>query len=103
MARGAALVVRFSSLGDVLLAAHLPAFLRDADPGRRVLFATKERYAAILRGHPDVARFFLLEDRSSDPAAPAPFGLLGGLGLLATGLRREGVDEVYDLHQNLRS
>ncbi|HET7497266.1 MAG TPA: glycosyltransferase family 9 protein [Candidatus Eisenbacteria bacterium] len=103
MARGAALVVRFSSLGDVLLAAHLPSFLRDADTGRRVLFATKERYAPILRGHPDVARFFLLEDGSSDPAAPAPFGLLGGLGLLASGLRREGIDEVYDLHQNLRS
>lgn len=103
MARGTALVVRFSSLGDVLLAAHLPAFLRDAEPGRRVLFATKERYAPILRGHPDVARFFLLEDGTADPAAPAPFGLAGGLGLLGSGLRREGIEEVYDLHQNLRS
>jgi heptosyltransferase-2 len=103
MARGAALVVRFSSLGDVVLAAHLPAFLRDAEPGRRVLFAVKERFASILRGHPDVARFFLLEDGSSDPAAPAPFGLTGGLGLLASALRREGIEEVFDLHQNLRS
>jgi len=103
MAVGTALVVRFSSLGDVLLAAHLPAFLRDADPGRRVLFATKECYAPVLRGHPDVARFFLLEDGSSDPAAPAPFGLTGPLGLLASGLEREGLDTVVDLHQNLRS
>jgi heptosyltransferase-2 len=105
MARGAALVVRFSSLGDVLLAAHLPAFLHDAgrDEERRVLFAVKERFAPILRGHPDVARFFLLEDGSADPAAPAPFGLTGGLGLLASALRREGIEEVFDLHQNLRS
>lgn len=105
MARGAALVVRFSSLGDVLLAAHLPAFLHDAggDRERRILFLVKERYAPILRGHPDVARFFLLEDGSADPAAPAPFGLTGGLGLLAAALRREGIDEVFDLHQNLRS
>lgn len=103
MAVGAALVVRFSSLGDVLLAAHLPSFLRDAGASRRVLFATKERHASILRGHPDVDRFFLLEDGTSDPAAPAAFGLTGPLGLLASGLRREGVETVYDLHQNLRS
>ena len=101
-------MIRFSSLGDVLLAAHLPAFLRDADARagrepRRVLFATKERFAAVLRGHPDVARFFLLEDRSSDPASPAPFGVTGGRGVLASALLREGVDEVFDLHQNLRS
>ena len=103
MARGAALVVRFSSLGDVLLAAHLPAFLRDAEPGRRVLFATKERHAPILRGHPDVARFYFLEDGTADPAAPAPLGITGSLGILADSIRREGIEEVYDLHQNLRS
>jgi heptosyltransferase II len=103
MPRGAALVVRFSSLGDVLLAAHLPAFLRDSDPGRRVLFATKERYAGILRGHPDVARFYLLEDGSSDPAKPAPIAVTGSLGDLGVSLRREGVEEAFDLHQNLRS
>jgi heptosyltransferase-2 len=103
MPRGAALVVRFSSLGDVLLAAHVPAFLRDANPERRVLFATKERYAEILRGHPDVARFYLLEDGTSDPAAPAPFGVIGSLGDLASSLRREGVEDLFDLHQNLRA
>jgi heptosyltransferase-2 len=103
MPRGTALVVRFSSLGDVLLAAHLPAFLRDADPGRRVLFATKERYAAVLRGHPDVARFYLLADGSLDPAAPAPIAVTGSLGILGGYLRREGIEEAFDLHQNLRS
>jgi heptosyltransferase-2 len=103
MSRGAALVVRFSSLGDVLLAAHLPAFLRDAEPGRRVLFATKERYAGILRGHPDVARFYLLEDGTMDPARPAPIAVTGSLGDLGSSLRQEGVAEAFDLHQNLRS
>jgi len=39
----------------------------------------------------------------ADPAAPAAFGVTGGLGLLAGTLRREGVEEVYDLHENLRS
>lgn len=103
MPRGPALVVRFSSLGDVLLAAHLPRFLREADPGRRVLFVTKDRYAAALHGHPDVDRFYFLEDRTSDPAAPAPIGVRGSLGDLAAHLRREGIAEVFDVHQNLRS
>jgi len=103
MASGSALVVRFSSLGDVLLAAHVPVFLRRARPGRRVLFLTKERYGAALRGHPDVDRFYLLEDGSSDPAAPAPLGVRAGLGDLIAFLKRENVEEVIDLHQNLRS
>jgi heptosyltransferase-2 len=103
MASGTALVVRFSSLGDVLLAAHVPTYLRRVQPGRRVLFLTKERYAAALRGHPDVDRFYVLEDGSSDPAAPAPLGVRAGLGDLIAFLKRESVEEVIDLHQNLRS
>lgn len=103
MPRGPALVVRFSSLGDVLLAAHMPRYLREADPGRRVLFATKQIYASSLRGHPDVDRFYMLADRRADPTAPAPLGVHGSLDDLAAFLRREGVEEVFDLHQNLRS
>jgi ADP-heptose:LPS heptosyltransferase len=106
MPRGAALVVRFSSLGDVLLAAHLPSFLRMADPGRRVVFLTKERYADILRGHPDLARVYRLTGRGPDhpdPAAPAPFGLAGSIGDLRSALRHEEIEEAYDLHQNFRS
>jgi heptosyltransferase-2 len=103
MPLGPAAVVRFSSLGDVLLAAHVPSLLRAADPGRRVLFVTKERYAAPLRGHPDVDRFYMLADGTGDPAAPAPLGVRGGLGDLIAFLKREGIVEVIDLHQNLRS
>jgi lipopolysaccharide heptosyltransferase II len=106
MPRGAALVVRFSSLGDVLLAAHLPSFLRMADPGRRVLFVTKERYADILRGHPDLARVYRLAGRGPDApnlGVPAPFGVSGSLGDLRAALRREGIEEAYDLHQNYRT
>ena len=103
MASGPALVVRLSSLGDVLLAAHLPSLLRAASPGRRVLFLTKGRYADVLRGHPDVDRFYVLEDRSSDPAAPGPLGVKGNAGDLRLPLRREGIETIYDLQQNLRS
>jgi ADP-heptose:LPS heptosyltransferase len=90
-------------LGDVLLAAHVPSFLRAVDPGRRVLFATKERYAGALRGHPDIDRFYTLRDGTSDPSEPAPFGFSGALGDLVAALRHEAIAEVIDLHQNLRS
>ncbi len=103
MPRGPAAVIRFSSLGDVLLAAHVPTFLRAADPGRHVVFVTKERYAGALRGHPDIDRFYMLEDGTSDPAAPAPLGVRAALGDLVAALRREAIDEVVDLHQNWRS
>ncbi len=47
MSRHAAAVVRLSSLGDVLLAAHVPGFLKREDASRRVLFVTKEGYAGL--------------------------------------------------------
>jgi heptosyltransferase-2 len=86
----AAAVVRLSSLGDVLLAAHVPSFLVHATPGRRVLFVTKERYAEILRGHPHVARVVpVREEEGLEPAIEA--------------LRGEDLGEIVDLHRNWRS
>lgn len=98
-----AAVIRFSSLGDVLLAAHVPSFLRRTVPDRRVLFVTKERYADALRGHPHIDRFYALADGSSNPAALAPLGMRAGLGDLIAAMKREGVEVLLDLHQNLRS
>ena len=103
MPLGPAAVVRFSSLGDVLLAGHVPSFLRAVDPGRRVLFVTKERFAGALRGHPDVDRFYSLKDGSTEPLEPAVLGYRGSLGDLVAAIKREGVAEIIDLHQNLRS
>lgn len=96
-------VIRFSSLGDVLLAAHAPSFLRKTAPGRRVLFVTKERYAEALRGHPHIDRFYALADDSSDPSAPAPLGMRARLGDLIAAMKLEDVEVLVDLHQNFRS
>ena len=100
--RRAAAVIRFSSLGDVLLAAHVPGFLKQMDRDRRVLFVTKERFADLLRGHPHVDRVYALEERGTDRTAPSA-GVTGPLGALITGLRGDGVEEILDLHQNWRS
>lgn len=103
MPPGAAAVLRFSSLGDVLLAAHVPAFLKRTEPDRRVLFVTKGRYAEILERHPHIDRLYLLRERGTDPAAPAPLAVRGGLGDLLATMRLEGVGALYDLHGTLRS
>lgn len=89
--RRAAVVVRFSSLGDVLLAGHYPSFLRRVQPGRPITFVTKERYAAILRGHPDVDRVLALRD--------------GGEGWpeLVASARALGDVDLHDLHGTWRS
>ena len=91
MPQRAAVVVRFSSLCDVLLAAHVPSFLRRVDPGRRVAFVTKERYADVLRGHPDVERVLALGEGG------------GGWRALAESARELGEVDLYDLHGTLRS
>ncbi|HET9252611.1 MAG TPA: glycosyltransferase family 9 protein [Candidatus Eisenbacteria bacterium] len=91
MPHRAAVVVRFSSLGDVLLAAHVPSFLRRVEPGRRVVFVTKERHADVLRGHPDVERVIALRDGA------------GGWRALTDSARTLGDVDLYDLHGTLRS
>lgn len=91
MPRRTAVVVRFSSLGDVLLAAHVPSFLRRVDPGRRVAFVTKERYAGVLRGHPDLDRILALREGR------------GGWAELVSSGRALGQSDLYDLHGSLRS
>jgi len=101
--RRAAAVVRFSSLGDVLLAAHVPSFLMREDPERRVLFVTKARHAGLLRGHPHVDRIYALSERGGDPDLPATVGVIGSLGDLIAGMRGDGVQEIVDLHRNWRS
>jgi heptosyltransferase II len=104
MPRGSTAVVRFSSLGDVLLAAHVPSFLKRANPDELVYFVTKARYASVLDGHPDIDKFFLLKDGTEwtahvagtkGPARPLPE--------LAAVLRSTGTTTIVDLHGSLRS
>ena len=75
----------------MLLAGHVPSFLRRVEPGRRVVFVTKERYADVLRGHPDVERVLPLREGA------------GSWRALADSARTLGDVDLYDLHGTLRS
>ncbi|MFH1069389.1 MAG: lipopolysaccharide heptosyltransferase II [Candidatus Glassbacteria bacterium] len=50
----AILVVRFSSIGDVLLATPVLRAIKSRWPGARVTFLTRERFAPLLAGNPHV-------------------------------------------------
>jgi heptosyltransferase-2 len=87
--KSAILIVRFSSLGDVVMATAAARYLRAQRPGARLYFATKSAFAPVLEGQPDLDGVFDL----------GPEGL-GGVVAMA---RAAKVEAVLDLHANWRS
>ena len=84
------LVIRFSSLGDVVLTTPLIRALRSAHPHDHIAFVTKEKYAPVLHGNPYLSAVETLGESAS-------------LCSLGRKLRSERFDYVLDLHDNLRS
>lgn len=90
--QGGVLLVRFSSLGDVILATAAAGRLKRAAPGRPLVFVTRAAWAPLLRDHPDIDRVVTLEEEGE--------GRLGTLTAWLAGVRWAGV---LDLHGSLRS
>jgi ADP-heptose:LPS heptosyltransferase len=84
------LIIRFSSIGDVVLTAPAVAALHEAFPGARIDLLTKKHIATIWKGDPRV------NVRSFDPD-DAHYGLPGFFRFLSE-LRAERYDAVIDLH-----
>jgi lipopolysaccharide heptosyltransferase II len=84
------LAVRFSSIGDILLATPLLRAIRESHPGSRVTVLTKREYVALLSHNPHVHRVL---------------GLAPGASLfnLAAELRGDRYTHLLDLHDSLRS
>ena len=82
------LVIRFSSIGDILMTTAAVRCLKLQVPGARVLFATKPGFAPLVAANPHVDKVLALDTN------------LVGLALQAY---REGVTHVVDLHDNVRS
>ncbi len=82
------LVIRFSSLGDVVLAE--PAFraLKQKHPQAQIAFATKQEYAGIFEGHSNIERIFSLDEDFEK---------------FANEIRGFNPDLIVDLHKNFRS
>ena len=84
------LVIRLSSLGDIVLTLPALKALKTRFPGARVDVLVKARYRDLLQGHPHVDGLFVLREGE-------------GIRALAGRLRERSHDIVVDLHANLRS
>lgn len=84
------LVLRFSSLGDVVLTSAAIAALKSAWPATEIVFAVKSAFADLVRSNPHVAHVVTVESRE---------------GALATARKLNAVqaDALLDLHRNNRS
>ena len=86
------LLIRFSSIGDVILTTPLVRALRATHPDAIVHFATRRACAPLLEGNPNIDRVLTLPEDDD-----------GGLRALARTIRAERYDHVLDLHGTLRA
>ena len=84
------LVIRLSSLGDILLTTPIVRLLRQHCPQAQIDFLVKAQYADLLRSHHCIDRLVLFEERQT-------------LGHTLRALRQARYDLVLDLHRTLRS
>lgn len=82
------LVVRFSSIGDIVLTSPVLRCLAEQMPGYEIHFLTKAPYSQLVAHHPAVKKVYTIEK---------------GLDEVAEALRAENYRYVIDLHDNLRS
>ena len=82
------LVLRFSSIGDIVLTTPVLRALAQQVPGAEVHFATKPAYRGLLEPNPHLTKVHCLT---------------GSLGELVRELQAERFDYVIDLHHNLRT
>jgi len=82
------LIIRFSSIGDIVLTTPVIRCIKQQVPGAEVHFAVKKTFFPVLKANPYIDHFHLLED---------------DLKGLIRELKAEKFDFIVDLHQSLRS
>ncbi len=82
------LIVRFSSIGDIVLTTPVPRCIKSQLENAEVHYVTKAQYQSIVEANPYIDKVFLLKD---------------DLNELIIELKKENYDVVLDLHNNLRT
>ncbi len=82
------LVIRFSSIGDIVLTSPVVRVLKEQVAEAEVHFLTKQQYGFLLEQNPNIDRVHLLKDDWKQ---------------LVASLKNEGFDHIIDLHNNLRT
>lgn len=87
------LIIRFSSLGDVVLATPLIRILRQNFPGAKLDFLVRQEYAELLENNPKIDQLLKFEIRLG----------FRGLRQLKKDLKNNNYSVILDIHNNLRS
>ena len=82
------LILRFSSIGDIVLTTPVVRCLKLQYPDAEVHFATKKQFKVLVENNPHIDKYFLLEKNLTD--------------FIKT-LQSEHYDYIIDLHNNLRT
>jgi ADP-heptose:LPS heptosyltransferase len=82
------LIIRFSSIGDIVLTTPVIRCLKQQIPGSEIHFAVKKAFFPLVEANPYIDKIHLLED---------------DLKGFAKKLKDEKFDFIVDLHQSLRS
>ena len=82
------LILRFSSIGDIVLTSPVVRCLKQQVKDAEVHYATKKNFAPIIEHNPFIDKKFYLED---------------DLNTLVIELKKEKYDYIIDLHNNLRT
>ena len=89
------LVIRFSSLGDVILTAPVLEALKDNYKNSEISILTKQKYQGLFEPDPRVDSIIYFDPKEKDKGFP-------GLLRLIKNLNQERFDLIVDLHSNLR-
>ena len=82
------LVIRFSSIGDIVLASPVFRCIKKQLEGAELHFVTKQSFKLVTASNPYIDKFYYLDN---------------DLGSLIRDLKKEKYDHVIDLHNNFRS
>ncbi len=83
------LIIRFSSIGDIVLTSPIIRCLkRQLPPGSQIHFLTKPAYLSLLNQNPYLDKLLLLKPKLSDTLSE---------------IKEEKYDRIIDLHNNLRT
>lgn len=82
------LILRFSSIGDIVLTTPVIRCLKTQKPELEVHYATKKQYRGLLINNPYIDKLHFLESSMTD---------------LIQNLKKENFDYIIDLHNNLRT
>ncbi len=82
------LVIRFSSIGDIVLTTTAIRCLKQQIPDAEVHFLSKLAFKAVTEANPHIDKFFYLNN---------------DLGTIITTLKKEKYDYIIDLHNNFRT